>query len=1448
MVKKRPYVWFFLRANHMLEHKATITRAFILFILLSGNHFVVAQEASIKFEHLVIEEGLSHNWTKCIKKDSKGFLWVGTMNGLNRYDGKTFKIFKSDESVAESISDNFIQAIEEDKNGDLWVGTYSGGINRYNKFSEKFLSFEYIPNDSFSISANRIYSVLNDSKGRLWIGTEKGLDQFDFEKEYFIHITNFSPPQELIKGVIYDICESDNGAIWIASSTGLYQLNLENNDLEKFTNEPDNQYSISSNHVTQVYEDAYGNIWVGTLGGGLNLYNKSNNKFTRFNTDEEVNRLNHNSVLALSGDKKRRLYIGTEGGGLSIMDIPTKSIKTYLPDPNYDKSINSNSVHSIYYDEVSRVTWVGTYHGGLNYFSSWDKPFIHYKSQTGQLNNNNILSFTEDKDGNIYVGTDGGGVNIIHEKSGKSRFLVHEESNPNSILSDAVLAVHVDRAQNLWVGSFNGGLDCIQKNGKMKHLQNDPSNENSISNNDVSAIFEDSRGNIWIGTMKGGINLLDPNSGKILRFQKESNSQSSVADNFISKVFESRDGMIMIQTGKSMDVYNYENNSFHRFGDDFDLELGMPIASLEDSKGNFWISGREQLFYLNSTDKTHQSFTAANGLPSNSIVGILEDAYGNLWLSTMKGLVKANGAVNNQENISFQVFTPAEGLQGLNFTEQACFKSKSGFLYFGGQNGFNAFRSKDILVNPVAPEIVFTSFKLFNEDVKIGMDETLPKPINELKEINLPYESNVITLGFSALNFIQPEKNQYAYRMENFEERWNAVGNNSSATYTNLDPGDYVFHVKASNNDGIWNDVGSSISIKISPPWWNTIWFKIIMGLMAIAIIVTYFRVRLYVFRARQKILKKQVKEATIQIQHVNELLADRNIRIEKQNAILLDKNDQLTIQNHELENQSNEIKRLLNEIQELTEMKLRFFTNISHELRTPLTLILGPLENLLNKDSEKAPFNKELNVMYRNASKLKHLINQLLDFRKIETGNLELNATQIDIVGFTKEIFDSFSLLADRKEINYQFWSEKNEIQTWFDPEKMEKIITNLLSNAFKFTRHSISVHIIRTLEFVQMEFSDTGNGIPVDQKEHIFDLYYQAKNSQNLRQAGTGIGLALIKQYVELHRGKIEVQSKPGEGATFKLYFRLGKNHFSSNEIKKSSIDYKSECPILEFQDTAPIYSSAQELSIKDDGESLLSFKPVLLIVEDNDDIRRYIKNVFHHQFQIYEAQNGEEGLQIAQDVIPDIIISDVKMPKVNGFELCHQIKNDERTSHISIILLTAFSEEKKQIDGLASGADDYLTKPFNAQVLQRKILNVMQTRRNLMENFKNQSTLELDSLATKTEDRKFIRKAIGLIDQNLTSVDFGVEEFSQEFHMSRRTLLRKIKGITGLSVNEFIKNIKLKKSVQLLQLQSMNVSEVAYAVGFNDPKYFSRCFKEQFGKSPKDYLVYLRETVNN
>ena len=1139
-----------------------------------------------------------------------------------------------------------------------------------------------------------------------------------------------------------------------------------------------------------------------------------------------------------------------------------KNLLHYKSDPNDSKSLNGNWVYSIYEDN-SGIIWVGTMPGGLNKIDPMKNQFKLYKHKSNDpnsLSSDRVFSIYEDRSGILWIGTFYGGLNRLvtsdNEKFAPSFF--HYSHNPNDPKSiNSVFSICEDNSENIWIGAFGGGLNKLAQSEKMKsnpkliHYENIPGNPISLSNNAVRVIYKDNAGSLWIGT-DGGLNKLIPPKDEISRatfksYLNNPKDSTSISNNTVWSIYQDKQETIWIGTSGGLNKLipsdnNHPHTTFIHFTHDSrnpsSISGNQVISMFEDNSGNFWIGTEGG--GLNKFDRKNGQFIhfkVKDGLPDNSVSGILGDNEGNLWLSTLNGLSKFNPKTK-----TFRNYTTEDGLQGNEFQWGAYFKNKNGEMFFGGTNGFNSFYPDSIKDNKHIPPVVITDFQIFNNSVPVGLDTNtnrsiLTKSITETNEIELTYKDYIISFEFAALDFHTPEKNKYAYILEGFDKEWNYTdANKRFATYTNLDPGEYTFKVKGANNDGVWNEAETSLKIIITPPWWATWWAY---GFYLIVFGSVLYGIRKY---------------------EIN--------RLNWKNQFKLD-----------------EVK--LEERAEIDKMKSRFFANISHEFRTPLTLILGPAEKIKPNTSIEET-QKQISLIKRSANRLLGLVNQLLDLSKLEAGKMELKASKTNIVPFIKGLTMSFESIAERKDITLKVKSTSDEIELYFDKEKITKILTNLLSNAFKFTqeggeiivsiKENQSSNVIskessteKSLRYgnkispsgrndnmhsVEIKVRDNGVGISEEEIPKLFDRFYQVDSSQTREYEGTGIGLALTKELVELHHGKISVESKQGDpdhavtGWTeITVELPLGRKHLKDEEIVEDEIESavilndlpagKAGVKNLASIDTN-FYEGNSSSQTPQNDIDINEDKNIILVVEDNADVREFIKDSLGNDFQIEEATDGEMGVSKAEQIIPDLIISDVMMPKMDGNELTRILKNDEKTSHIPIILLTAKAEQESKLEGLETGADDYLTKPFDTKELQIRIKNLISIRRKLQERYSKADFVPVKKAEEKklsSLDEQFMSKVIEVIENHLSEEEFSIEGFDKEIGMGRVQIFRKLKALTGKSPSRYIRSIRLARAKKMIEEKTASISEIAYSVGFGSPAYFSKCFREEFGFPPSD-----------
>ncbi len=1341
----------------------------------------------IFFSHLDINTGLSQNHISCIFKDSKGFVWIGTMAGLNRYDGNSFKIFKHVPADTTSINDNYIISIVEDNKGRLWVGTRNG-LNIYCPATETFTRVfpEFLRN---SPANNYNYSLLyaDNKKNLFFVLSDQGIVFCDIINEKWKHIVNIAnDTSTIITNSVTSIVQDSHGDYWVVHSNGIIEcLNGQTFKVKERVRSPLNN-NVGSNFYSAMI-DSDNELWIyGTTNPfGLLRYNTSTRKFSTIKQGATIYNLNNKIVRGIVEEQKNILWFGTDHGGINVFDKTTGTFTYVLNNPDNEYSLSQNAITSLYIDNTG-IIWVGTFKKGLNYYHRNLIKFRHIKhepSNPASLGFDDVNCFAEDKKGNIWIGTNNGGIFYYDRKQNRFINYKHNPNNPNSLSSDVILKLYIDKANYLWIATYYGGLNRFD--GKnFVHYRHDPKNPNSIADDRVWDIFVDSDDNFWIGTLGGGLDLFD--SKKNIFYHYKAGASNSVSSDYIINIAEDHHKNLWIATANGLNVLDYKTKKFRYYFNNSNnknsLSNNNTICVLPDSRGYIWVGTREGLGVLNTkTDKFNNYYTS-DGLSDNFIQSIIEDNEGNIWVGTPNGLTKICVLKTEGDNLQLKFFNydKSDGLQGKEFNEKSVYKLSTGELLFGGPNGFNIFNPSAIEINNVSPKIVFTDFQLFNKSVKVGEKINrrvlLKKSIVETKKIVLKYTENVFSIEFAALNYFHPEKNKYAYKLEGFNKDWLIPDyRQNKVTYTNLDPGVYTFRVKASNDDGIWNEQGATLEIEILPPFYRT-WIAYVLYILFIILVLLLAR-KILLDRARMRF---------------------------------------------NIENERREAQRM----HELDMMKIRFFTNISHEFRTPLTLILAPLEKIIKNITDK-DLKNQLIVMQRNASRLLRLVNQLLDFRRMEVEPFKLNLQYADIVAFTKDIAHSFTDVAEMQRINFTFHSNVSILEMQFDTDKMDKILFNLLSNAFKFTPEggaiSVELHYFEEQQMIEIRVSDTGIGIEPDKQERIFDQFFQTETTGSIINQGSGIGLALVKEFVRLHNGNIKVESDLGKGSTFTVSIPVNQQlNYVSKEFEENiheSIDF----------------SSIDENKLID-GKSRHGF--TVLLIEDNHDLRFYLKDNLRHKFKIIEASKGKEGLQKAFQLLPDLIVCDILLPEMDGIEICRKLKNDKRTSHIPIILLTAQSDTENKISGFEAGADDYITKPFSYEILESRIKNLIEQREKLKRIIDKHFEINPSEIEVESQDEKLVKKAIELVEKNIENTDFSVEDLSRELGMSRVHLYKKLLALTGKTPIEFIRIIRLKRAAQLLQSSQLTVSEVAYKVGFNNPKYFARYFKEEFGVLPSVY----------
>lgn len=1389
-------------------------------------------------------------------------MWFGTWNGLNRYDGYSFRAYKR-EDKSQSISNNFIHAICEDKQGNLWIGTRNG-LNLFDFRQERFINFFHDSLDENSLSGNWINALHCDTEGNIWAGTNgSGLNKIRYNpesKEFrFEHFTksgrnSLQLPDDLINSIYSD----SRNRLWIGTNIGLTLFDKAADSSIIFRNIPSVNNSLTSDEILCTFEDKEGIVWVGTRFG-LNRWTGEGEIFVRYDNTADENSVSHSTINAIGEDPIGRLYIASLGG----VDLYERSRDIFVNFPVYGReglSLNNEFINSLWCDR-SGIIWIGTEKGGVNKYNIYQKQFRYYSAESGdiiQLNHNTVNSILEEGD-IIWVGTAGGGLNKINTKNKRVKYFSFDARQSNSIGNDFITSLCRDHSNNLWIGTWGGGfcrLISEEKNGSFQFFQNDPDEINSLINDFVSTIYEDRDGNVWIGT-EGGLELYNPITNTFTHILNREDSGEPISE--VGSILRDKNRNLWIGTRNGLfcvsrdqlesitknshmvSTYCFKNDP----NNDFSLNENYVVSLYEDSKGSLWIgtygNGLNKLEWENNDFGSikFSHYTQDDGLSNNVVYGILEDSKQNLWLSTDYGLSKFNPVEGEFSN-----YFVADGLQSNQFYWSAFAKGETGTLYFGGMKGLNFFHPEQIMNNKIPPAPILTDFKIFNNSIEpgetFGKRVILEKTIFETEKIELSYRENTFSFEFSGLSYNLPEKNMYEYKLEGIDKDWVRVNaNRRFASYTKLPGGEYVFKLRAANNDGLWNDTPLALKINIRPPFWKTNWFRMLIGLLLIILIVGYMRLHTRSLQIQKRKLEQQVRARTKQIE-------DQNIKLELQNTEILEQRDRLL--------------HLNKKVKAANQLKLKFFTNISHEFRTPLTLILGPLEKLRQGWKAEDDTKQTLNLIIRNAERLLHLINQLMDFRKIEKGKMNLHVQEGNLDEFVQAIIQAFKDLEIQKKIELEYIFNGDEKPIWFDHEKLENIFFNLLSNAFKYTppQGSIRIHVKYTdhmkgerasreeyenglLPYIEIEVADTGKGINKEKLPNIFRRFYQAEQVSD-GNAGSGIGLSLTRDLVKVHKGNISVKSEPGKGTVFTIQIpcrRIAYSDEETTQTKLDSTDLKSHVDNL-----AHILKTEQFNEIETSPINLKKHvgKPTLLIVEDNFELREFIAKRLNKSFNIILAENGEIALGRAIEHNPELIVSDIMMPVMNGLDLCKAVKQNIDTSHIPIILLTARDSAENKIEGYKTGADDYIPKPFNIELLETRIQNLIESRISLRRLFRNKGQVDPTEITESPTDQKFLREALEHIERNIDNTEFNVNDFASVMCVSRSLLHKKLTALTDQSATDFINTVRLKKSKELMTNGSYNISEVAYAVGYNDPKYFSRLFKKHFELSPSEYIKEL------
>ena len=1315
---------------------------------------------------ITTHNGLVSNEVTSMLQDSKGFIWIGTDDGLHKFDGYDITVYKHNSTQKNSLAGNSIRCLFEDSQHNLWIGLKGEGLSKLNLRTGIFTTYKH-QKGSKSLSYNDVAGIVEDEAGMIWIAVDRGgLDMLNPKTGVFTHYDirekgTSQPLNNALTGMV-----ATNGTLILSSwGGGVYRFNRKEKQFELHpywhTNDTDEKVC---KHIFNLYKDPEGTVWVSSAHGGLYSLNEKTKNYQRYAVCGATPCTHNVNVLSVADDGQHNIWIETNEG-IKLLNKNTHTI-TDLQNPQ----LANESVNHIYRDK-SQLMWVSTA-SGIYYFSPTPAQFkwVRYKNF---LSEKQVRAIFKDSKGNLWIG----GLNHIDKLNPDRKTLTafsNQSYNPNAQLYQAFCE---DVEGNIWIGNYANFL--IKYNPSSNSFSQVPIPMPTGTNytyRNVYQITKDWDNSFWLATELGAINY-QPATGVFTPLFESKNI--IYPEDKTHVIHRDQDLLLWVGTEKGLRCYTRDlklkhtytalKNNTHALSNDF-------ITAIHESKdGTLWIGTKGGLHKFDKKTERFELIRRKGTDYGDPIFGLAEDNSGNLWMSTPSAVLKYT-----PKRQQFQVFNEYDGLQNSGFQLGAFAQAKDGELLIGGKDGFNTFYPQQLTLNQTQPKVVISDFQIFNKSVRPEEGGVLTEVIDETQSIHLKHWQSVISFRFSALNYRASFKNQYAYMLEGFDSDWIYDASERIATYTNLNPGTYIFKVKATNNDGVWSEKPTTIKIIVAPPLWRTTWAYILYTLLGVGLLVLI--VKYYTIKERDK----------------------QNLRISQLEA---------------------------QRMYEINEMKTNFFSNISHEFKTPLSLIVGPLNQMVDDENSPKQHKEKYTMMLRNAQKLMRLINQLLDFRKLEKNKLELNLQYDDVVKFVKGVSETFAYLALEKQIQYTIKSTMPSLWMPFDADKLDKILYNLIGNAFQYTpeKGAITVLIATVVQnqqkFLQIKIADTGIGISKEEQKQLFTAFLQGKRQKEIHNEGAGLGLAFTKDLVDLHQGHIEVESEEKQGATFTVLLPI---------LDVPQLHDEASITLQQIDTTQAVKEIAPQENTTDKEETIL-------VVEDNDDMRDYIQHILNEHFHVLLARDGEEGLELAIVHIPDLIVSDIMMPKRDGISMVKELRANEKTNHIPIILLTALDKESQVVEGYSLGVEDYITKPFSAKILSKRIENILLSRKKLWEQYSSSSDLNVyrEKLIGQPWKKEFVDKVNNIVMEHLSDPEFGIDALADALNMSTNQLFKKVKAIMNTTPYNVIVQIRMTAAAQLMKQGNLNISEVAYKVGYQELSNFSRSFKKFYNVSPREYL---------
>lgn len=1370
----------------------TIIFFFLTICTFSG---LASQPERLLFQEITYETGLPFVRCYGIYQDPKGFIWMSSDVGLHRYDGNEFKSYIHNKDDENSLREGRVNSTFIDSRNNFWVATASG-VNRFLEDENRFIPVPMIY-EPIGISSESALRFFENEQNELYLHCHFSIYKYDPDAEIFNRIITNIREIDQADFVFESLIQSGENFVLATSGRGLVVFNTSKHTFKSYGSQ-----QIGSMVVSRIFRSSSGQLWMGT-DNGLVLIDQMVDLFSEKEVDfRKIEATLHTRITAIAEDQQGYIWAASDGKGIFRIDPESMDVINYQHNGE-PGNIMSNKALLLYIDNQNNLwTFFGNYGfnvANLNYKGIF-RTYTSSAKSDYRLSGDIVTSFVENDKNDFWIGTDGHGLNYFDTRQDKFIHFFADPNNPNSLTSNVILSLYLDSNKILWIGTFQGGVNRYDtERGQFDSFIHDESARNCISGNDVMSILEDDDGNLLFLTNSNGLNIYNRSTGVFRIINSNIQDKKKLSHNGGTVLFKDHAGNIWIGTyyglnrmdAKTRDITKY----IHDPNDPESISTYSIDCIFEDSQKRIWVGTPKGLNMLDNQRGIFKRFTTLDGLPDDQINSLIEDDFGYLWMGTNKGLSKLD--LNTFE---IKNYGDNYNLPGHVLVPRAAMKSSNGLLYFGGNRGFTTFNpNQENFIIDQAP-LYFTDFKIFDESVKplqqLNGRVILTKDISNTQSITIQNVHRSFSLTFSSLDFAKIRKAEFFYMLEGFDNEWRKTTTpNRTLYYTNLNPGKYRLIVRSNPYETGIHEERVEMNIRILPPWYQT-WWAYLSYLILFALIIW-----------------------TIAVVSLNRIKLTHSLFIEK------------TQKEREIE---------------IGKIKDNFYTSITHEFRTPLTLVLGPLETIIERYKHDDFLSNHIQLIKKNTTRLLVLINELLDFKKLEAKAMHLKVEEYNFSEFLTQIAQNFKSYSNSRNINFTIEIPDNKIILWFDRNKLEKVFYNLLSNAFKYTPDGGSVKCrlkTHSDDFVSVSISDSGIGIPETEMENVFNKYYSALNAMGYQ--STGLGLFLSKEIIELHKGAINASNNEDAGATFEVILRPGNSHFNNADLAGSGTSGSGSD---DFALAPSLYQmdSDNEQIAEFDPENPDSDKPIVLIVEDNEDVRFFIKTELSAGYIVLEAVDGLKGLEIARDKIPDLIISDIMMPKMDGRTLCHALKSDELTSHIPIIMLTALSDIENRIAGLEMGADSYISKPFHPRHLHIRIKKLLQLRMVLQDKYSNQLepgnsafTYTAGEVEKLSADELFFQRLVKTIENNISDSNYQVDDLCHEIGMNYLQLYRKVKAITDMSIKQFIQNIKMQRAAKMLESGKFNISEVAYDVGFSSPAYFSETFKKHFSITPTEYI---------